>query len=131
MVFLASKTVICTKSSEPHEPQLNLQVLRTMDGSQSFNFKLEFLFIFIFTFILFLYLPPLLNLLNHSEMLSGLELASPFLLLFLLCLSFFLYAFLLFLKSAILHPFVNDEDELFTFFYHNIPQVSKCLTVKV
>ena len=41
----------------------------------------------------FIYLQPLLKLLNHGEMLSNLELASPFLLLLLL---------LLLLKSAIL-----------------------------
>ncbi|KAK7838955.1 cysteine-rich receptor-like protein kinase 27 [Quercus suber] len=32
-------------------------------------------------------------------------------------------AFLLFLKSTILRPFADDEDELFTFFYHSLPQV--------
>ena len=38
------------------------------------------------------YLPPLLKLLNHGEMQSDLELASPFLLLLSLFLSFYVFA---------------------------------------
>ena len=100
-VLLAFKTDICKKkNSKLHKPQLNLPVLKTVDGFQRFNFKSIFFF--------FWYLLPLLKFLNHSEMLLDLELASPFLfLLFLLSLSFFFYFFLFFFFFSAFLPILH------------------------
>ena len=68
------------------------------------------------------YLPPLLKLLNHGEMQSDLELASPFLLLLSLSffLFFYLFAILLFLhfgSSEVCYFFANEMMNMFFYFF--------------
>ena len=83
------------------------------------------------------YLPPLLKLLNHGEMQSDLELASRFLLLLSLSLSFFFsffQQFCCFYILGLLKYAISLQMRwwiwAFSFFYHNLLLDSKWLAIK-